>query len=98
MRARVQLAPAPPISRASPRNCELCLCPRKLFHTATVAACFSDAIASEIIEAGVVADGGMSEVGGVNVVTCLVRRETRAYLIISSVSEPTPAASMGGKF
>lgn len=32
-----------------------------LCHTATVAACVSDAIASEIIEAGVVADGGMNE-------------------------------------
>ena len=49
-----------------------------LSHTATVVACVSDAIASEIIEAGVVADGGMSE-RGVNVVTCLARHETRAH-------------------
>lgn len=45
-------------------------------HTATVVACVNDAIASEIIEAGVVTDGGMGE-RGVNVVTCLARHETR---------------------
>lgn len=87
MRARVQLEPVPPISRASPRRCELRFRLEELYRTATVAACFSDAIASEIIEAGVVADGGMSGIREANVVTCLVIRETRASSLLASASE-----------